>query len=429
MNPATSEHFSPANSINLQNLSPGNLLDRIANSQGNGCLQVSYNSVEWEIYFNLGKLIYARHSLDPFERLERHLRRLSSEIPTLTSAVRTQIRLNFESEPQSNTNICPDYLAICWLVEEAHLTSEQATKLLKDISQEVFESYLLLQEGAFNFKTSNDKYPKLCRFELQPFVEECQQKLRDWQAMSSLISSPEQRPYFVSQSHAQQKLPLEKQEKLSKLLKGFSFRQLAVLTKKDELKLAQGIYPLIKDKVVVLRDPQPPFDRLPKIPSPEACPITLSEPTIVKPEREGTQKNTLSNLNLVNIPQASGAQKTYKIVCIDDSPTILKEINRFLENYDLEIHAISDSGKALREIIRLKPDLLLMDVGMPTIDGYQLCRLIRNHSLFANTPIIMVTGNTGLIDRAKARMAGATDYMTKPFTQSDLVKMVFRHLT
>ncbi|MCU0535909.1 MAG: response regulator, partial [Hydrococcus sp. Prado102] len=423
------EQFSAEKRLNPPNFSPSKLLEQIASSQGNGCLQVFYNSVEWEIYFNLGKIIYARHSLDPFERLERHLRRFSSDIPALTSAIRTQVRLNFESETQDNANICSDYLAICWLVDEAHLTAEQTARLLKDITQEVFESYLLLKEGTFQFKTSNDKYPKFCRFEVQPFVEECQQKLRDWQAMSSLISSPEQRPYLVSQSHAQQKLPLDKQEKLSKLLKGFSFRQLAVLTKKDELKLAQGIYPLIKDKVVVLRDPQPPFDRLPKIPSSDACPIIVSEPIIVKPEREISQKNTLSNITLANLPQATGSQKTYKLVCIDDSPTILKEINRFLENYDLEIHAIADSGKALREIIRLKPDLVLMDVGMPTIDGYQLCRLIRNHSLFANTPIIMVTGNTGLIDRAKARIAGATDYMTKPFTQSDLVKMVFRHLT
>ncbi|NJK47159.1 response regulator [Candidatus Gracilibacteria bacterium] len=429
MNPATNKQFSPEKTINSHNLSPGNVLEQIASSQGNGCLQVSYNSVEWEIYFNLGKLIYARHSLDPFERLERHLRRLSSEIPTLTSAVRTQVRLNFENEPQSNTSICSDYLAICWLVDEAHLISEQAAKLLKDITQEVFEPYLLLQEGAFQFKTNNDKYPKFCRFEVHPFVEECQQKLRDWQAMSPFILSPEQRPYFVSQSHAQQKLPPEKQEKLSKLLKGFSFRQLAVLTKQNELKLAQGIYPLIKDKVVILRDPQSPFDRLPKIPSADAYAIMVTEPSIVKPERKSSHKNTLSNTSFASIPPVTGAQKTYKIVCIDDSPTILKEINRFLENYDLEIHAIGDSGKALIEIIRLKPDLLLMDVGMPNIDGYQLCRLVRNHSLFAHIPIIMVTGNTGLIDRAKARIAGATDYMTKPFTQSDLVKMVFRHLT
>ncbi|WP_245817329.1 response regulator [Hydrococcus rivularis] len=429
MNPAIIDQFPAENGQNQQNVSPVKLLEQISSSQANGCLRISHNSVEWQIYFNLGKLIYATHSLDPFERLERHLRCLSDEIPTLTSAVRTQARVNFESESSSNPHICPDYLAICWLVEQEHLKPEQAAELLKNITQEVFESYLLLQEGAYQFISNNEKYPKFCRFEVQPFVEECQQRLSCWQAMSSAISSPEQRPYFVSLAHAQQKLPPDKGEKLSKLLRGFSFRQLAVLTKKDELRLAQGLYPLIKDKFVVLRDPQPPYDRLPKIPTLDTALIFVSEPTIVKPTQETSAKNTLSNITLAGLPQVTGVQKTYKVICIDDSPTILKEINRFLENYDLEVHAINDSGKALREIIRIKPDIILMDVGMPGIDGYKLCRLIRNHSLFENTPIVMVTGNTGLIDRAKARIAGATDYMTKPFTQAELVKMVFRYLT
>jgi twitching motility two-component system response regulator PilG len=429
MNPTIIDLFFNENGSEPQNVSSANLLKQISSSQLNGYLRISSNSVDWQIYFNFGKIIYATHSLDPFERLERHLRRLSYEIPALTSAIRTQVRLNFEFEPQSNPNICSDYLAICWLVEQEHLKPQEAARLLKEISQEVFESFLLLQEGAYQFTPSNDKYPKFCRFEVQPFVEECQQKLHAWQALSSLISSPEQRPYFVSQSHAQEKLPPDKREKLSKLLRGFSFRQLSVLTQQDELKLAQGIYPLLKDKVVILRDPQPPYDKLPKIPTFDACPIFVSEPAISKPTQEAASKNTISNITLTGLPNGNGATKTYKVVCIDDSPTILREINRFLENYALEVHTISDSGKALREIIRLKPDVILLDVGMPTIDGYKLCRLIRNHSLFGTTPVIMVTGNTGLLDRAKAKIAGATDYMTKPFTQAELVKIVFRYLT
>jgi twitching motility two-component system response regulator PilG len=108
---------------------------------------------------------------------------------------------------------------------------------------------------------------------------------------------------------------------------------------------------------------------------------------------------------------------------------MLNEINRFLEDQNLSVFMINDSVKALVEIIRIKPDLILLDVGMPMVDGYKLCRLIRNHSLFKTTPVVMVTGNTGIIDRAKAKLVGATDYMTKPFTQSELLKMVFRYLT
>jgi two-component system, chemotaxis family, response regulator PixG len=428
MNPAISGQDSTENGQDRQNFSPLKLLEQLSNSQANGYLQVSYNSVDWHIYFNLGKLLYATHSLDPFERLERHLRRLNTEISTLSSSVRTQVRLNFEPELKNNPSLAPDYQAICWLVEQQYLQPTEAVKLLKEITIEVFESYLLLKEGIFQFISNNDKFPKFCRLEVQSFIEECQQRLQAWQLLASYISSPEQRPYLVSQSSTQQKFAPEKQEKLSKLLKGFSFRQLSVLTKKDELKLAQGIYPLIRDKLVILRDPQPPFDKLPKLPPATECPIFISDPIINKSSQEASYKNTLSNLTFHNLP-APEATKNYKVICIDDSPTILKEINRFLENYELEIDLISDSGKALREIIRIKPDLILMDVGMPNIDGYKLCRLIRNHSSFQTTPIIMVTGNTGLIDRAKARIAGATDYMTKPFTQAELVKMVFRYLT
>ena len=80
------------------------------------------------------------------------------------------------------------------------------------------------------------------------------------------------------------------------------------------------------------------------------------------------------------------------------------------------------------KIIRINPDIILLDVGMPTIDGYKLCSMLRKHPAFKKTPIVMVTGNTGIIDRAKAKMAGSNDYMTKPFTQAGLIEMVSRYL-
>ena len=81
------------------------------------------------------------------------------------------------------------------------------------------------------------------------------------------------------------------------------------------------------------------------------------------------------------------------------------------------------------QIIRSKPDLILLDVTMPNLDGYELCALLRRHPDFKNTPIVMVTGNTGLIDRARAKLVRASGYLTKPFEQSDLLKMVFQHLS
>ncbi len=398
------------------NFSPINILGRIAQAKATGCLVVSYNSVTWRIYVHSGELIYANHSLDSFERLERHLRRLSYEVPCLTGGVRNQVRLNFENEGKAINDFPPEYQAISWLVEEKYLQDHEAAKLIKSLNKEGLEPFLLLTNGNYQFIKKTELYPQLLRLDFKKLLIECQQNIESWQALAPVIKSPEQRPYFFSKNQSEGKLPPEQMEKFSKLLRGFSFRQLAVLTNQDEIKIAQYIYKYILDGNVVIRDPQAPFDKLPQLtPKPD-----------LKPK---ITQNTSEKNNFTNLPTSSHEPKTYKLVCVDDSPTILKEISRFLDNQDLAIQAINDSKKALLEIIRFKPDIILLDVSMPGIDGYRLCQLIRNHHLFNTIPIIMVTGNRGLIDRAKARVAGASDYLTKPFTQSDLLKIVFRYLT
>ncbi|KAM3097875.1 response regulator [Phormidesmis sp. 146-35] len=129
-------------------------------------------------------------------------------------------------------------------------------------------------------------------------------------------------------------------------------------------------------------------------------------------------------------PAAGPVAKTcYTVACIDDSPTILQAISTFLDDANFSVLMINDPVKALMQVVRNKPDVILLDVGMPNLDGYELCSLLRRHPSFKNTPIIMVTGHTGFIDRARAKLVGASGYLTKPFTQSELLKMMFKFLT
>lgn len=129
------------------------------------------------------------------------------------------------------------------------------------------------------------------------------------------------------------------------------------------------------------------------------------------------------------IADKSTSKNTYTVACIDDSPTFLNSIKQFLDENTFSVVMINDPVKALMQILRSKPDIILLDVEMPNLDGYELCSLLRRHSAFKNTPIIMVTGRTGFIDRAKAKMVRASGYLTKPFTQPDLLKIVFKHIT
>jgi twitching motility two-component system response regulator PilG len=368
--------------------------------------------VTWLFYFQAGHLFFATHSIDPFDRLERHLRRLSDTIPALTREVRTQARTSFEPLEQPTAS----YEAICWLNAEGFLSPAQVGILLQNLTLEVLESFLLITASDHEL-LKVPSMPMLASLPLKELLQEAENSLNKWRLFQDKVSSPFQRPYLFTQTRGHQRLTLEQQQRLGNLLRGYSFRHLAVLTNQDELKLVKSLYPLIQDGTIFLRAPQPPFDLLPRLTA--QAPLTIPDLSL----------DDISEVSDRSLAHLSRPQKQFSIVCIDDSPAMLQELSRFLDDQAFKVVTINDSVKALMDVMRIQPDLILLDVGMPTIDGYKFCKVIRNHAQFKHTPIIMVTGNTGLIDRAKAKLVGATDYMTKPFTQSELLKMVFQYLS
>ncbi len=402
-------------------LNPIKLLEQLATSQAKGCLRVTSNDIVWLLYFYEGKLFYANHSLEPIERLEQHLRRVSPQ--PLPSQVYNDLREQLKGASTEATYPSPDYQSIRWLLSQEHITEQIAAALVKNITKEVVQSYLLITSGTSELVAREASFPIWWSGNFLFVTKECQTELQSWQAFQPAIQSPYQRPFLMNVEHPL--LTPDVKAKLSKILIGFSFRQLSLLLKQDELTVANNLNRLIVNRIVGLRPPQPPFDRLHRF-------YAAAEDG----DRFTEQGQTITaTLNAVATTDATSGnttgdlvQATYKIACVDDSPTILREINRFLDGDSFKVFPIVDSGTALMKIIRINPDIILLDVGMPTIDGYKLCSMLRKHPAFKKTPIVMVTGNTGIIDRAKAKMAGSTDYMTKPFTQSGLIEMVSRHL-
>ncbi|WP_295617346.1 response regulator [Chamaesiphon sp. GL140_3_metabinner_50] len=402
-------------------LNPIKLLEQLATSQAKGCLRIVANEITWLLYFHEGKLFYANHSLEPVERLEQHLRRLSPVV--LANQVYTELREQLKEANLEATYPSLDYQAIRWLIAQGHITEQTAATLVKSVTKEVLQSYLLITHGKSELVSRDTAFPIWWSGNFLFVTKECQTELQAWQALQPAILSPYQRPYLMNVEHPL--LTPDVKAKLSKILIGFSFRQLSLLLKQEELTVANNLHRLINNRIVGLRPPQPPFDRLHKLYSNGSDNDRFNEKT----------QTITETLNAVSDKAGSDStsedladRTTYKIACVDDSPTILREINRFLDGDSFKVFPIVDSGTALMKIIRINPDIILLDVGMPTIDGYKLCSMLRKHPAFKKTPIVMVTGNTGIIDRAKAKMAGSTDYMTKPFTQAGLIEMVSRHL-
>jgi len=314
----------------FQRLHPLSLLAQLGDRKVTGCLRVINESISWSIYLENGKLIYAASSHKLFDRIENHLQQLNQ---LLSSTTNEQMRLIWEKDAQVDLNSNADYRAICWLVEQNHLTFAQAAILIEEISKEVLESFLCLKTGSYKFNPDDHLYglTKFCQMDLHSIIDYCQKHLRHRQSiLNSIVSTTEV-------------------------------------------------------------------------------------------ENKFTQKTA----KLINFPKHTSL---YTIACIDDSPTVLNSIKFFLDESRFSLVMINDPIKALMQIIRSKPDLILLDIEMPDLNGYELCSLLRKNSGFRNTPIVMVTGKKGFIDQAKAKIVRSSGYLTKPFTRSELLKMITKYI-
>lgn len=320
-------------------LHPLSLLAQLISRQVSGCLKLSAQSAEWRLLFERGQLNFATRSTDAFDRLVRYLRAINT---SLSEAVIDQMTALFEQSDEVDHVVSADYRAVCWLMEQQHLTGEQVAQLIEAIATEILEPFLSIREGRYELvpASQTEGVPTFCNLDLRPIVARAQRNSRSGTATESA-------PDLLSNSAG------------------------AV---KGQARIATAA--------------------------------------------SGTGRQSIDSLN----------RPTYTVACIDDSPTVLNAIQRFLEDQSLSVVAINDPVKALMQIVRSKPDLILLDITMPNLDGYELCALLRRHPRYKRTPIVMVTGNTGLIDRARAKLVRASGYLTKPFTQSELLKMVFKHL-
>lgn len=117
-----------------------------------------------------------------------------------------------------------------------------------------------------------------------------------------------------------------------------------------------------------------------------------------------------------------------KVLVIDDSKTIRRTAETLLAKAGCEVITAADGFEALGKIVDDRPDLIFVDIMMPRLDGYQTCALIKNNQALRRTPVIMLSSKDGLFDRAKGRMVGAEQYLTKPFTRDELLGAIRRYV-
>ena len=414
----------------IRSFQPPVLLASFVHTYGSGCLEVDAKSMSWWIYFRDGKLNYASHASE--KSLAYSLKWLKLKLGFMSQTALAWL----EEHSEELLDVQPDniqsiqyfeYQIICYLVEQKHLEEWQAKELIEQLTREAIESFLSLSGGAVRIDRELFEIPVFSKLDPTATIESCRARLKTWKLLNPLITSPHQRPYIVSQdaffsANDSASIPPRLKSKLGTILRGYSIRHIAAILQQDELDVAKFLYPYINDKSIILRTPESPFDRL----------AGLEGQSSISGQRLETPKVDTLNRSF-STPYSPSKQKRQKsrpvVACVDDSPNTLDQIERFLGEENFSVFKFLEPIKATFQLKRLKPDIILLDLTMPTISGYELCRMLRRLPGFEDIPVVMVTGKKGIINKTRAKLVGATDYLEKPFNRASLLDVISRNLT
>ena len=348
-------------------------------------------NLSWFVFFLNGQIIYATQSEIGIERLLDHLKRYDLHLDPASLV-----------SPSGLSIHAPEY-GLLWALLERHLlTPAQGRTIIRSLIYETLFDLLGLHQGAFMFEMGSPLSPQLSTLEISPILLKIVKQIQEWKQFHPLVQSPEQcliRGEGELRSDALLQPTLDTDELLPILeqwLDGqHSLRRIARYLHRDILSVTQTLYPYIQ-KGMIQVSPLAPSDQ----------PMGSSFP----------------------LPPRDLSKRPPRIVCIDDSLTLRESVEACLGGQGYEVTSLANPLKALGLVFQLKPNLVLCDIAMPELDGYEICAMLRHSTLFRQIPIIMLTGKEGFIDRVRARMVGATDYLTKPFSDEELLMLVEKYV-
>ncbi|MEM8603769.1 MAG: DUF4388 domain-containing protein [Cyanobacteria bacterium P01_H01_bin.121] len=341
----------------------------------------------WFVFFLNGQIIHATHAATGLDRLRDHLRCYNLDVDASKIKFPSQLAMH-----------APEYGYLWTLLEHRLLTPTQGRNIILSLTYETLFDLLSLHSGAFIFEMAAPLAPQLTTLEIGPMLLKVAKQIQDWKRLQPLVQSPEQRPILTDDSVIERTdYPRELIDQV-RLYRDYlngqhSIRQIARYLNQSILAIGQTLY----------RCAELGF---------------LNVPATVTNAQGGS--STIKTVVPLSRPP--------RVVFIDDNAPIRQFVEQSLSSHGYEVTSLGNSLKALGLLFQLHPDLILCDIEMPDLDGYELCAMLRQSSVFRQTPIIMITGKEGFIDRLKARLAGATDYLTKPFGEKELMLLLERYV-
>ena len=369
--------------------------------------------ISWDIYLGLGRIVWATGSFCPHRRWQR-----------LLSKYCTQSQSTIRGQDQFEAW---DYHFLSILVKRNLIPLEQIKPIISDILEEIlFDLYQTSaqQENNFSISWSLGTRPSQ-QLVLPPHtvvllgvsISRVRTDWKSWQEAGIGGVIPDLAPVINNQDELKHLLPPQVYQNLYRVIDGQrSLRDVALFMKLELGKLVKVLFPYIRRgliDLVVVEDVPHPIQTPATKPNLEPRPSLEAKPNLEKPPSLSVKaSNSHSPL----------------IVCIDDSKQLCDDMERNLTMAGYRFIGLQDSVMALAILLESKPDFIFLDLIMPIANGYEICAQIRRISAFHDIPVVILTGNDGLVDRVRAKMVGATDFLTKPAKLEKLLSTIQRYL-
>ena len=359
------------------------------------------NGPNWRIYFCLSRLLWADGGPHPNRSWWRHITKYCP-----------QIDYNQEKIKELNDFKCWNYHVLAVLIRRDLISKEIATKVIESKVNEVifdilqFErvnqiKYIEKQASADFLWESGLKF-SIVLLKIHRVIQEVQSDWDNWEEKELATFSANLAPTIKAHDQLKEAVNEVVYQNFYKLFKGkLSLRDLAIMMNQDQLRLASSLNPYLKKGWLEL------------IEIPDLTP-------------ENTPFLSTSIVSDLNNSDTTSSEVTL-IVCIDDSPQVHNIMKQIINKAGYRYLGIESPIEALPTLISSPPDLIFLDIGMPTINGYELLSQIRRISKLKEKPVIMLTSNDGILDRMRSKVGGAVGFLSKPIEINQVIETIKKY--
>ncbi|MDM9385784.1 response regulator [Chlorogloeopsis sp. ULAP01] len=364
------------------------------------CTQIQYSGqlhtqsakgVKWTFYYRLGRIVWVTEGNHPFRRWRRLVAQYCPNI-------------EIEKMQLFSQDFSRDYWDYCLLenlYEKQQIKREQVNLIVENTLAELL--FDLAQQANFS-SISCERSQKVILEMPMSFtsadtsLKQMRESWKNWSEAGLANFSPNLAPILIRLELLQNQVSSGVYKNFVTLINGkYTLRELALKMKQNVLPVTRSLLPYILKGTIEL--------------------VEISD--LPLPMIEVKNQSINSKAETSNIPL---------VVCIDDSSQVCQLMERILKPLGMRFIQIQDALQALSILIEHKPDIIFLDLIMPVVNGYEICAQLRRISLFANTPIIILTGSDGLLDRVRAKVVGSIGFMTKPIVTDKVMDVIKKYV-